>query len=571
MVRRIALVLCATTGCYSGAGAGADDDASGGPGSADDDADDDDDGADDDDGDGDSGGVEPEEYDFERAQMRRLTRLQFEGSLRSLLGDDIVVSSEIDPDLVAELFTTVGASTVSTSPLGVEQYELATLDAVGQAFADPEARLDLVGCDVAEDDGCAASFLADFARRAWRRPIADDELARYVDLVTNAPGIEGDAWLGLQLATAGVLQSPNFLYLVEIGEPDPDVPERWRYTNWEMAGRLATFVWAAAPDDELLDAAEAGDLTTEAGVAEQLDRMLADPRAKPALARFFGELLHLDVADTIAKDIEIYPAATPVLFQAMRGEVERIVDRIAFEEDADLRDLFDTRETYVTPELAELYGMTAPDPALADEDGFVPVTIPDDWARLGVLGTGMYLASTGTLTRTSPTVRGLFIQRRLRCNEIPPPPDDVDAEFPPGSEGEQTTMRERLEIHRENPTCAGCHDQLDPIGLVMEHFDGLGRHRDTDNGLELDVSGTLDGQSFDGLAGLVGFLREDPATTQCLVRQAYRFATGHHESAEEGEILEALIADFDESGYRFGTLARDIVLSEGFRFRGRAP
>jgi hypothetical protein len=183
----------------------------------------------------------------------------------------------------------------------------------------------------------------------------------------------------------------------------------------------------------------------------------------------------------------------------------------------------------------------------------------------------MFLASTGTLTRTSPTVRGLFLQRRLRCNEIPPPPDDVDAEFPAEVEGEQTTMRERLAVHRENPTCAGCHDQLDPLGLVLEHFDGLGRHRETDNGLELDVSGTIDGQSFDGLSGLVGFLRDDPATTTCMVRQAYRFATGHHESAEEAEILDALLAEFVDSGHRFGTLARAIVTSDGFRFRGRAP
>ena len=242
MVRRIAFVLCASTGCYAGAGAGDDDagDASAGSDGPDDGVDDT---ADDDGGSGDeTSGVEPEEHDFERAQVRRLTQEQFVGSIHDLLGEQVIVRSDIDPDVIADLFTTVGASTVSTSSVGVERYELATLDAAHQVFSDPELRAELVGCDPVEDDGCAADFLASFGRRAWRRPLADDELARYVALVTGAPGVEGDGWLGLELATAGLLQSPNFLYLVEVGEPDPEEPTRWRYTDYEMAGRLAAFL-----------------------------------------------------------------------------------------------------------------------------------------------------------------------------------------------------------------------------------------------------------------------------------------------------------------------------------------
>jgi hypothetical protein len=206
-----------------------------------------------------------------------------------------------------------------------------------------------------------------------------------------------------------------------------------------------------------------------------------------------------------------------------------------------------------------------------DGEGFAPATIPDDWARLGFLGTAVFLASNGTVTRTSPTVRGYYVQRRFRCNQLPPPPADVDAQFPPEVEGEATTMRERLEVHRADPVCAACHDQMDPVGLVLEHFDGIGRHRETDNGLPLDVSGELEGQAFDGLAGLAEFLRNDPATMQCMALQAYRFATGHRESAEEAEIITSLAAEFAASGNRFGALARAIVDSEGFRFRGRAP
>jgi hypothetical protein len=416
MVRRIAFSLLASTGCYSGAGATDDDAPEGGEtlgGSADDD-DGSEDGADED-----SGAEEPSEGDFGRVQLRRLTQHQFSRSVRDLLGETVVVNPDLDPDLVADLFTTIGATKVTSSSRGIERYEIAALEAAQQVFATPDARLAFVGCDVAQDDACAAGFLARFGRRAWRRPLTDEELDRWLGIVAAAPGAEGDRWLGLQLAVAGILQSPSFIYLVEVGEPDPEAPGRWRYTDWEMAGRLAAFLWASAPDDALLDAAAAGELTAADGLHAQVERMLADPRASTALPRFFTELLHLDVAENIAKDSTVFPEASPQLFAAMRTEVERIVERIAFEDDGDLRELFVTRETFVDAALADLYGLPAPDPALVDDAGFAPATIPDDWARVGFLGAGVFLASNGTLIRTSPTLRGLFVQRRLPGRSMP--------------------------------------------------------------------------------------------------------------------------------------------------------
>ncbi len=571
MLRRLALPVCALTGCYAGTSGNADDAGSGvGTETAATDPSAGSDGESAGESAGDTGdGSEDDGDEFGRAQLRRLTHAQFERSIHDLLGETIVVRDDLDPDLYAELFSTVGASMVTTSSVGVERYETAALDAAHQAFADPDARATLVGCDPVAEPACAGELLARLGRRAWRRPLDADELARYEALVTGAPGAEGDPWLGLELAVAALLQSPNFLYLVEIGEPDPDAPARTRYTDWEMAGRLAAFVWASAPDDELLDAAAAGELSEADEVLAQAERMLADPRADAALGQFFGELLHFDAVDSIAKDPAIFPEANAGLFAAMRGEGERMVAAL-LADDADVRDLFDTRRTFVTAELAELYGMDAPDPATMDADGFAPVTIPDDWARAGFFGTGVFLASGGTVTRTSPTKRGNFVQRRLRCTEVPPPPDDVDAQFPPASEDDLVTMRERLEIHRENPTCAGCHDLMDPIGLSLEHFDGIGRHRDDDRGLALDVTAEIDGVAFEGLTGLAATLREDPATARCLAGHAYRFAIGHADGVAEIEIVGALAEGFDADGYRFGPLVRAIVASEGFRFRGRA-
>jgi hypothetical protein len=567
MLRRLALTLCAATGCYSGVSgfdpaAGGTDDTGGGGEEAETGAASEDDGSGGDDGEGE------DEGDFGRSGLRRLTRAQLSHSIRDLLGPQVVVHSDIDPDLVAELFTTVGASQVSTSSLGVQRYEAAALDAVHQAFAVPETRAELVGCDPTLEDTCAATFLAALGRRAWRRPLAADELDRYVALAHDAA--PDDPWLGLELATSGLLQSPSFLYIVEVGEPDPDAPERLRYTDWEMAGRLAAFVWASAPDDALLDAAAAGLLQTPEGLATQVDRMLADPRAATALAGFFEELLHLEMADHMVKDPELYPEASPTLFAAMRGEVERMIAKLVLEDDADLRDLFDTRQTFVNAELAALYGLPAPDPAATDAEGFAPATIPDGWERAGIFGSAVFLAGNATVGRTSPTRRGLFLQLRMRCSPLPPPPDDVDTELPPQGEGEHVTMRERLEEHRNNPVCAGCHDKVDPIGLSLERFDGLGRHRDDDLGLPLDVSGALDGQAYEGLPGLAALLRDDPSTMRCMARQAYRFATGHRDGAREIDIISGLTAELAASGHHFSGLVRALVLTDGFRYLGDA-
>lgn len=568
MHRLLALTLCATTGCYAGVAGfdsspGGTDGTDGGDGAEAGDADET--GGDDD---GVPGVDEDPPGSFGRTGLRRLTRLQIQTSIHDLLGPQVVIRDDIDSDLVAELFTTVGASQVRSEGNAVDAYELMALEVVHQVFADPEARDALVGCDPTIDDGCAAEHLATFGRRAWRRPLDEAELDRYVALAHDSAPEE--PWLGLELATAGVLQSPNFLYLIEVGEPDPDAPERLRYTEWELAGRLAAFLWSSVPDDALLDAAAAGTLHTPDGLKAEVDRMLADPRAEPALLRFFDELLHLEMADHMVKDPELYPEASSTLFAAMRGEVERLVTEVALRGDADVRELFDTRQTFVNDELAALYGLPAPDPTLADAEGFAPATIPDGWERVGLLGSGLFLAGNAGVLQTSPTRRGLFLQLRLRCNPLPPPPDGVDTEFPELEEGEHVTMRERLEEHRVNPECAGCHDQVDPIGLSLEHFDALGQHRNDDNGLPLDVSGALADQTFEGLPGLAAVLRNDPETMRCMVRQAYRFATGHREGAPEAPIITALADEFEASGHRFRALVRAVVLSDGFRHLGVA-
>jgi len=356
------------------------------------------------------------------------------------------------------------------------------------------------------------------------------------------------------------------MYRVEVGEPDPNDPSgtRWRYTSIEMASRLSYLLWDGPPDDELLAVGEQGELVESSVVADQVTRLLADDRARPALGRFFAQWLGLAATDGLVKDPDVYPAASPALYADMRGEIERLVEDLVFERGGSVGALLTTRETYVTDELATLYGVdSGPD---RDDEGFAPVSLPADGDRAGLLGTAAVLATNARVTRTSPTLRGLFVRQRLLCDSLPPPPPDVDAELPEPSGGQQPqTMRERLAQHSEDPACAGCHQAVDPLGLALEHYDGLGRFRQTDDGLALDVSGELDGTAFEGRAGLVDALRDDVRLTACFARQVYRYATGHVEGADEAGLVASLAGTPDTSVL---DIFAAVAQSPGFRFRG---
>lgn len=240
--------------------------------------------------------------------LKRLTSTQYVASVRDLLGDAVLIPDEVEPDEAVNGLLTVGSSVTSISPVGVEEYESAAFDLAEQALADPSTRAALVPCAASalRDDACAEAALGDFGRRAWRRPLTEPELARLVGVAGTAADTLGDFDAGLVYGLAGILQSPYFLYRVELGEDDPDVPGGRRYTDWEMASRLSYFLWNTTPDDELLAAAEAGELTTDAGLDAQVDRLLADERAREGVRNFFSEMLQLHALDELNKDPTVF-------------------------------------------------------------------------------------------------------------------------------------------------------------------------------------------------------------------------------------------------------------------------
>jgi hypothetical protein len=508
----------------------------------------------------------PSEFVPSGSRLRRLTVSEYQNSLRDLLGPAIVIPVELEADTVLNGFAAIGASRMAFSPRATEQLEAAALDVASQAVSDVANRASLVPCTPAAtvDDACSNQFVQSFGRRAFRRPLTQEEIDRYVTVARTAAEALGDFWGGIEYAIAGLLQSPHFLYRAELGRPDVAKPSLYVLDDYQLATRLSFLLWNTTPDDALLDAAAAGELSTAAGLQAASERLLASERAHSALSTFFTEMLRLAELDTLPQSAQAFPQMTATLGAAMRSETLSLLTDIVFTKNADYRDLFTTQTTFVDPELALLYGLPPP-----QGSGFVEVSLPADGPRLGYLGQGSFLALNAHISSTSPTYRGKFVREVLLCSAIPPPPPDVVAVLPEdtGTGGPQT-MRDKLTVHRTDPACAGCHAVMDPIGLALEHFDGIGAYRDTDQGLTIDATGELDGVPFDGLRGLAEALKEHPDLGSCLTRSLFRYATGHLESEGEEPLIQALSAALSADGYRVQSLLGDLVQSEGFRFVG---
>lgn len=498
------------------------------------------------------------------ARLRRLTVAQYENSVRDLVGDDVTFSPELGD--VAPIFDdgeyeSVAAGRDGFSEDDVRAWLTGTLATIAPVFADPDRRAALVGCTpITVDDDCARSYLARFGRRAFRRPLDDDEIDRFVAVALETDeSLGGTPWVGLHYATAALLQSPSMLYIPELGEPD-EAHQRMRYTSLEMASRLAFALTNRGPDDALLDAGEAGELVELDAVRAQAERLLASDHGRRSVSEdLFGEYLRLDALDGLGKDADEYPKWSTSVALAMREETHRVIDWAVFEADMTLADLLTNRTTFVDAQLADIYGM---DPPAAE--GFARFDIPDNWVRVGLLGLGSYLAIHAKSHRTAPTIRGHFILSRLLCATVDQPPPGVPPLPEPAKGDDYQTMRERLEVHAKDLQCSGCHGQMDPIGLALEHFDGIGAHRENDHGATLDVTGQIGDVHFDGSVELAQTLASHPSLRSCLARQLYRYAAGATES--DPDVVAAIAALGDDTDGNIRELLLAIVTSEAFRY-----
>ena len=494
--------------------------------------------------------------------MHKLTAWEFTNSVQDLLGSGVPLAP-VEQDTLIGGFATVGATSVSISPAGVDQYETVLGAATAYAFADSAHASAVLACvpQATTDTVCLTQALNSFGRRAFRRPLSAAETTQFVNLATAIGNQSGSSVLnGIRHAVWAILQSPDFLYRVELGSPSSADGGRLKYTSFEIASRLAATLWASVPDDALLDAAAQDALSTADGDVLQAQRMLADPRAHRAIAAFVDQLFDAFSLSQADKDATLFPAFTPTLRAAMLQEIERRVDDVTFAQKADYFSLFESKSTFVNQELATFYGL----PFSATDGSFQHVDLPADSPRVGLLGAAAVLAGHAHSQLTSPTLRGKFVNEMLLCRSIGAPPPGtppLPSMAPAGS-----TVRQVLSLHRTAPLCASCHGLMDPIGFGMEAFDTTGQYRTTDNGQAIDTTGTLDGVAFSNLAELGSVVRKNAVVGPCFVSKVYENALGRLPVDLDGVALDKLIGQFVSGGNRVDQLLTALVGSDGFRF-----
>ncbi|HLV20206.1 MAG TPA: DUF1592 domain-containing protein [Polyangiaceae bacterium] len=511
---------------------------------------------------GGGGELLPPDLDPGRTALRRLNRVEYSNTLRDLLGTTERPGDSLPQDEVVEGMDTVG-SALSFALVHLEVMESKTRELLDELFAlpasDPRRARVLVCEPSAADAACTRQVLSTFARRAYRRPVLDQEIDGLVDLVDRAQAAGNGFAESLQAGLQAVLLSPHFIYRVEVsGTPSASEPER--LSSHELATRLSYFLWSSMPDDALAQAADEDRLADDAGLRAELERMLLDPKAKALTENFAGQWLPIRRLSTISPDPALFPSYDESLRLAAAEETALFFEALVAE-DLPLETLLSADFTFVNARLAEHYGLGG-----VTGDAFVRVSTAGT-PRQGLLTQASYLMATSPPNRTSPVKRGIWVLEQLLCSPPPPVPNDIDV--PPLDLPENATVRQTLEAHRANPSCAGCHTIIDPLGLGFESFDAIGAYRTSENGQEVDVSGVLDGVPFEGTEELIQRLVQDDRLAGCLAQQLLTYGVGrsfHHDAARA--YARALAQHTVQAGQdRWQQFLTAVVMSEAFQTR----
>jgi hypothetical protein len=475
--------------------------------------------------------------------LRMLTRLEYDNTIRDLLGDPSAPAAAFVPDEPVAGFAANAVAPISQAQL---EQTLAAAEAVAEraVASKPDA---LVGCD-ATQTSCVRGFIEQFGKRAFRGPVeqetADDLVALYEDA--------RDAWgagEAVRLVLAAILVSPRFLYHVELGaEPTAAVSP---LTSFEIAARLSYFLWQSAPDEALIAAAESGTLDVPKGIEAEARRLLADDRARSAVASFHDQWLQVAHLGDVAKDPSAFPTWTADLAHAMRAETLIFADEVVRKGDGRLATLLTASYSYLTPELGAHYGALGP-----SEAGFAKVAL-DPSERAGVLTHASLLAGHAHASVSSWVHRGKFVREQLLCQTLPPPPPNVD----------MSVLNDPNRL--TNPACSGCHGLMDPIGKGFDGYDPIGRFVGAGApGEILDPGGGLDvAGPFEGVVELAHALAESDAARRCVARQWLRFAVRRADTAADACSLERAATAFADSGHDVRELLVALTGLDAFRFR----
>ena len=509
-----------------------------------------------------SGGTAEPENSASALRVRLMTAEQYSNTIAQIFGVDISdsVAPPLPPLTRTDGLLASGAAFVGVTSDQLQQIQQAAAS-VAEKVVDETHRDFLIPCrpvsPTESDTACAAQFLRETGRLLYRRPLDETKVAALTDVADEATDLTADFYAGLAIALEAMLIGPEVVFIVDVSEPDPGTPGQERLDAYSLASRLSFFLWNAAPDDELLLAAESGELHTAKGLEHAVSRMLTSSRLEDGVRAFFDDMMAFDEFGSLAKDPIVYPMVTGATLADAREQTLRTVIDHVITRNKDYRDLFITRNTFMSMNLAAVYGTPT-------SNGWVAYEFPQESARSGLLTHVSFLAAHSHAVRSSPTLRGKALRELFLCQKVPPPPPNVDFSLLEDA-GDLKTARERLKIHSTNPSCAGCHLITDPMGLALENFDGAGRFRETENGIELDISGELDGALYDDVDGLALALRNHRKLPYCLVNRLYAYGTGGPVSLRyDRDILAHFVERFAGHGYKVPDLLRDIALSQAF-------
>lgn len=524
---------------------------------------------------------------FDRAPLKALTPTQYNNTITHLFGEEVahVSFSSVELSGFYDNDTTVNTPTASL----IDTYQQAAFTISVDLYENHDYYPEC------EDVTCVKSFLFSAAEIIWRRPLDENEKTEIADFLSTQS--DGQPELLLVLGMQYLLQAPEFLYLPEFGTQSQG--PRKPLSGYEMANRLAYFLWNGPPDNNLLAAAKNNQLQTREQVAAQAWRMLADDKATHGFLNFNRQWLHLDrigsnlidfdkVTVYEEQDAEGFQEVADYLHQVIQPQMRQEQDVFIIEHllngTGTLANFLTTREYFTTDELSEFYDIEIPDgiegffwQSHIEQFGytfanqFYPVTAPEQ-QRAGILTTLGLLHAASTPYSPSPVKRGVFVLEQLLCAAPPPPPDDVPA-VAEGSDAEATTNRQRYAQHAANPACAGCHRSIDGIGFTFENYDPLGRYQTRDNGQTIDASGEIVSGDATGVVRDAIHMVEKLSTSQtvhnCVTEHWLQYALARKQwDGQDKQILAHLQDGFWQSGGNIPELLVNIVSSPSFRYIG---
>lgn len=506
------------------------------------------------------------------APIRRMTRDEYDNTVRDLLADDTHPAADFGAEEEALGFNN-NATALTTSPALVEK-QLAAAEAIATRVVGQLFSLDWYSCSQTAqgDDGCARVFIDAFAPRAWRRPITPDERDSLFALYTqgktigavdvnNMPLIPFAA--GLQLVITGALLSPDFLYRVE----DTGTAGVAAVSDVELASRLSYLIWGSMPDDVLLDAANRGELHTPEQISVQAERMLTNPKARATVVKFHQQWLDFDRIHNVGKAQQVFPSWNTGIATYMEFETQQFVEHVVFDGEGTWDALMTAPYSYLNEPLATFYGL--PWPGAQGDTTFQKIPL-DPLQRSGLLTQGSLLTINAHSNQTSPVHRGKLVRESFMCQLLPNPPGNVQINVP--EPDPNSTARERFAQHSADVACSGCHKLMDPLGFGFENFDGVGKWRTTENGRLIDASGELVVSDvagpFQGAQGLGRKLVQSPQAQRCYVQQWFRYGAGRGETTLDACTLERLDQAFQANGHDVKKLILSLTQTDAFLYRG---